>query len=192
MIIEINNKRYTNPDFTTKNGIALIRIDSDASFQEISADFLLDEGDMINQYDDSENQIGQWYVKGMCSIRMPGEDGAEKVEVKYYISQLGKDAREVIEGNVDENTDAVLELADYITTIEQTYDDYKDELDNQFDDFKSTVNSTINNLTQTINGISTQLTAMQAQMDSLNSSMGILRTHDESLNQRVTRLENAQ
>lgn len=124
MIIKIKNKQYINPDWRVENGIALFRFASDASFAQIIADFSLEKGDEITQLNDNEEVIGKWYVDGMASIKMPGdEDGEDQVVIKYYVSQLGYDAQAALNDDMDTATITILELASLVSRLQGSYED---------------------------------------------------------------------
>ena len=122
MIIEIKGNQYTDPDFKVDNGIATLRVHSEASFADVVDDFALEAGDEIGQYNDSEEQVGVLYVEGMASIQLPGEDGTDVVTVKYHVSQIGKDAQEALTDDLDMTTFSVLELAGILSQAKRSFE----------------------------------------------------------------------
>lgn len=54
MIIEIKNKQYVNPDWRVSRGIGELQIYTEATFTELAADFALERGASIKQYNDNE------------------------------------------------------------------------------------------------------------------------------------------
>lgn len=123
MIIEIKGKQYVNPDWRIDKGIGELQIHTEATFTELAADFVLEQGASIKQYNDNEEQIGEWYVEGMASIQLPGEDGSKVAIIKYHISQLGLDAQEAINADLDDATMSVLELAGMLSTAKRNFND---------------------------------------------------------------------
>lgn len=124
MIIQIKNKQYINPDWRVEKGVALFRFATDASFAQIIEDFSLNAGDEITQLNDNEEVIGKWYVDGMASIKMPGdEDGEDQVVIKYYVSQLGHDAQMALNEDMDTATITILELASLVSRLKTSYDE---------------------------------------------------------------------
>lgn len=123
MILVIKNKQYDNPDWRVEKGIGVLRIPSEKSFAEIVSDFSLSAGESIVQLNDSGAQIGEWYVEGMASIQLPGEDDSDVVTIKYHISQIGKEAQEALNDDLDMATLSVLELATMVTDAKKVITD---------------------------------------------------------------------
>ena len=172
MIIEIKGKQYLNPGWRVENGIAQLRIRSDATFEEISEDFVLTQGECILQFNDSEQQISAWYVEGMASIELPGEDKNEVVIIKYHVSQLAKDAQDSLQTDVDDASDAVLELCEMISEQQSTLSDTCARIEGSQKDQQNRMDA----LSQTLN---------------LHTvSIGNLESMFNTLADRVARLEN--
>lgn len=172
MIIEIKGKRYSNPDFNVQNGLAVFRIHSEKSFSEIAEDFVLENGDSIIQYNDSEEQIGEFYVEGMASIRLPGEDGSEVVTIKYKVSQLGKEAQEALNDDLEMATISILELSGIVSQAKRNFNDTATRLEGRFSDHEE------------------QLTSLTNAQNTINAAMNRWETMYNTLADRVARLEN--
>lgn len=172
MVIEINGKQYIDPDWRVENGIAEIRIHSEKTFAEIADDFVLDAGDSIIQYNDNDEQVGEWYVEGMASIQLPGEDGSDVVTIKYHISQLAKDAQEALNEDLDDTTMSVLELAGLLSTAKKNFQDTANRLEGSL----SEQEQRISNISQTQTAINQSI----ARIDGLYNALA----------DRVARLEN--
>lgn len=152
MIIEIKGKRYDNPDFRINNGIAELRMHSEASFAEVFSDFALDAGDTIRQFNDNEEQIGEWYVEGMASIQLPGEDGSDVVTVKYHITQISKEAQEALTDDLDTASMSVLELAGIVANAKKEMNDTATRIEQEQQEHNerlSTIQQVLNNLNET-------------------------------------------
>lgn len=172
MILVIKNKQYDNPDWVVQSGIGELRIHSEADFAQISADFALVAGDSILQLNDNEEQIGQWYVEGMASIQLPGEDGSDVVTIKYHISQLGKDAQEALTDDLDMTSMSVLELAGIVATAKQN------------------MNDTANRIEQSQEEQSSRISTIQQLQNQMNEAISRWETMYNTLADRVARLEN--
>lgn len=172
MILVIKGKQYDNPNWGVQNGIGELRIHSDADFAQITTDFALQAGDSILQLNDNEEQIGQWYVEGMASIQLPGEDGSDVVTIKYHISQIGKEAQDALMGDLDMTSMSLLELAGIVATAKKNMSDTANRIEQAQDEQKSRV-STIEQL--------------QNQM---NEAIGRWESMYNTLADRVARLEN--
>ena len=172
MLIEINGKQYLNPDFRVANGIAEMRIQSDKTFAEIAEDFVVEAGDSIKQYNELEQQIGEYYVEGMASIQLPGEDGTELVTIKYHVSQIGKDAQDAMSGDIEDASDAALELCEIIGEMDQNLNDTCRRIENS----QQEQGQQLNNFSQT----QTQHTKAIERWESMYNALA----------DRVARLEN--
>lgn len=172
MILVIKGKQYDNPNWGVQNGIGELKIHSDADFAQITADFAMQAGDSILQLNDNEEQIGQWYVEGMASIQLPGEDGSDVVTIKYHVSQLGKEAQDALRDDLDMASISVLELAGIVATAKKNMSDTANRVEQAQEEQKSRV-STIEQL--------------QKQM---NDSISHWETMYNTLADRVARLEN--
>lgn len=172
MILVIKGKQYDNPNWMIQNGIGELRIHSDADFAQITADFALVAGDSIVQLNDNEEQIGQWYVEGMASIQLPGEDGSDVVTIKYHVSQLGKDAQEAIKDDLDMTSMSVLELAGIVATAKKNMNDTAERVEQAQKEQKS------------------QISTIQQLQNQMNESISRWETMYNTLADRVARLEN--
>lgn len=174
MIIEIKNKQYNNPDFSVENGIATLKIVSEASFSEITEDFVLESGDSIIQFNDNEEQIGEFYIQGMASVQLPGEDGSDVVTIKYHVTQLGLDAQEALNDDLDVATLSVLELAGILATTKQNFTDVTNRMETNIEEHNNRI-STVSSL-----------------QNSINERMSRIESLYDVLADRVARLENVQ
>lgn len=172
MILVIKNKQYDNPNWVVQNGIGELRIHSEADFAQISADFALQAGDSILQLNDNEEQIGQWYVEGMASIQLPGEDGSDVVTIKYHISQLGKEAQEAITDDLDMTSMSVLELAGLLSTAKKNFSDTAERVE------------------QGLEEQSSRISTIQQLQNQMNEAISRWETMYNTLADRVARLEN--
>ena len=174
MIIEIKNKQYDNPDFSVENGIATLKIVSEASFSEITEDFVLESGDSIIQFNDNEEQIGEFYIQSMASVQLPGEDGSDVVTIKYHVTQLGLDAQEALNDDLDVTTLSVLELAGILATAKQNFTDVTNRMETNIEEHNNRI-STVSSL-----------------QNSINERMSRIESLYDILADRVARLENVQ
>ena len=173
MIIEIKGQEYLNPDIRFESGEIIFRYTSDATFMEIVNQFALEPGDSIKQYNDSHEQIGEWYIIQMGSIKLPGSpDGEAQVIIHYRVSQLGKEAQEALNSNVDEISDAALELAGMIAQFDESLTD------------KITYVEDTNKSTNRI------ISALQEQTNSNTYAISDLSNRFNILADRIARLEN--
>lgn len=172
MIIVIKGKQYDNPNWMVQNGIGELRIHSDADFAQIAADFALVAGESILQLNDNEEQIGQWYVEGMASIQLPGEDGSDVVTIKYHISQIGRDAQDALTEDLDMTSMSLLELAGIVATA------------------KKDMTDTANRIEQAQEKQESQIGEIQRLQNQMNESIGRWETMYNTLADRVARLEN--
>lgn len=174
MIIKIKGKLYNNPNWSVQGGIGVLKIKSEKTFAEIAEDFVLEAGDSILQYNDNEEQIGEWYVEGMASVQLPGENDSDVVTIKYHISQIGKEAQEALTEDLDDATMSVLELASLVTAAKKTITDTASRIEDS----------------QKEQGI--RLDTLSNTTNSLNERLSALEIAYNNLADRVARLENNQ
>lgn len=172
MIIEIKGKRYNNPIFSVQNGLAVFRIHSEKSFSEIAEDFVLENGDSISQYNDNEEKIGEFYVEGMATIQLPGEDDSKLVTVKYKVVQLGKEAQEALSDDLDMTTLSVLELSGVLSQAKRNFNDTATRIESSFSDHEQ------------------RLTSLANTQNTINAAMNRWESMYNSLADRVAQLEN--
>ena len=172
MILKIKDKLYDNPDWRVEQGIGSLRIHSEADFSQITSDFALQSGDIIIQLNDNEDQIGQWYVQGMSSIQLPGEDNSDVVTIKYHISQLGQEAQAALTDDLDMTSMSVLELAGIIATAKQN------------------MNDTAARIEQSQTEQSERINILQQLQNQMNESISHWETMYNTLADRVAILEN--
>ena len=172
MILKIKDKLYDNPDWRVEQGIGSLRIHSEADFSQITSDFALQSGDIIIQLNDNEDQIGQWYVQGMSSIQLPGEDNSDVVTIKYHISQLGQEAQAALTDDLDMTSMSVLELAGIIATAKQN------------------MNDTAARIEQSQTEQSERINTLQQLQNQMNESISHWETMYNTLADRVAVLEN--
>lgn len=172
MIIVIKGNQYQDPDFRVDNGIATLRIHSEASFADIVDDFALEAGDEIGQYNDNEVQVGVLYVEGMASIQLPGEDGTDVVTIKYHISQIGKDAQEALTDDLDMATFSVLELAGIVSQAKRTFEDTANRVESglaEQDERITTMRNAVDTHTETIAHWETMYNALADRVAALEN-----------------------
>ena len=172
MIIAIKGKRYNNPNFGIQNGLAVLRIHSEQTFAEIAEDFMLESGDSIVQYNDSEEQIGEFFIEGMASIQLPGEDDSDVVTIKYKVSQIGKEAQEALNEDLDMATLSVLELAGIISQAKRNFNDTAARIESSFSEHEH------------------RITALGNTQNTINEAMNSWESMYNALADRVAELEN--
>lgn len=154
MIISIKNKMYYNPQFFVENGLATLKIISEQSFSDIINEFTLQQGDRILQFNDNEEQIGEFYVEGMASVQLPGEDGSTVVTIKYKVNQLGIDVQEVLNDNIDLATLSILELATIVSNTKHNLEDELSHFNNTFEEHDNRLHNLETNQNTLIESVS--------------------------------------
>ena len=172
MIIIIKGNQYENPRVEFEKGVLEIRLFHEGTFADIVEAFNLEAGDEITQLNDNEETIGLWNVNSMNCIRMPEEGGDGTVTIRYNVSQLGIEAQEVISADVDDATNAVLELCE-LTAIMQ------EQLDTDISRVENSISDTDSRLTQT-----------RQTVNQINESVSNWESMYNTLADRVARLEN--
>lgn len=107
--------------FNHERGEASLAISSDASISEIAAVF--DGDDTIRAYDDNDNETGVWYVHSLLGVYetygtiSPEDPHPRMVVVTIKASALTTEAEESLNCGIDENMEAILELAGLIADM---------------------------------------------------------------------------
>lgn len=122
MIIEIKGYKYIDPDWSTMGGVAMLKIANNFTFDQVVKDFVLQPGDVIKQYTDEEVQIGQYYVTQMGSIEMPVSGEENKIKIRYFIGNISQGTEERLEGEIEEISKGLLELAAMVADMEGNLD----------------------------------------------------------------------
>ena len=167
MKIEINGKIYNDVvwTFDHANGESSLLLKTNDSISEVAAAF--DGDDTINAYDDNNVKTGVWYVHAVTAIyanyesRTPEEP--REVVVKLKASALTTEAEEELNSNINENIDAIMEIAEMIANV--------DDVSLEIERIKSRLDGFPVDIVQ--------------QLDAINTAYN-------TLADRVARLENAQ
>ena len=166
MKIIIGNAEYTDAMFAynNENGQTVLTLKTNDSIGTIAA--LFDGDDIVHVYDDNDVETGIWYVHHVMSIYQNFESRTEEepreVIVCIKASSLSAEAEAALGGDINQNMEAILELAELIA-------DHKD------------FEARISLLEGKVNGVPDDLVS---RFDSINDAYN-------ALADRVARLENA-
>jgi predicted nuclease with TOPRIM domain len=108
----------------------------------------------------------------MSSIQLPGEDGSTVVTIKYKVNQIGKDAQEALNNDLDLATLSILELSTVVSNTRHGLEDNMSHLQNTFGEHK------------------TRLENLEREQNSLIETVGHWETLFNTLADRVAVLEN--
>lgn len=115
--ITFNDSTWT---FNYERGEASLIIKTDMSISEIATAF--DGGDTIRAYDDNDQETGVWYVHSLLGIYENYESHTQeeprKVVVNINASALTTEAEQALGNGIDENMEAILELAGLIADMD--------------------------------------------------------------------------
>ncbi len=165
MKIKVNEKTYSNCtlSFNMERGEAVLIIQTDESIGSIAGIF--DGKDTIRAFDDNNIETGVWYVHQLVSIyenyesRTP--ESPREVCVALKASALNTEAEAALGNSIDENMEAILELAGLISDMDEA-------------------NIRINNLEGIIEGIPKDIVDRFAAINNLYNALA----------DRVAKLEN--
>lgn len=79
----------------------------------------------IEVYDDDDILTGVWHISGVLGISK-SEEGV--VNVHFNVSILDAPAEEQLQKNLDDSVDAIMELAELFSEIEETVDENVEEI----------------------------------------------------------------
>ena len=163
MKIKVNEKTYNDSTWQyNERGEACLLIKTDESIGEIASTF--DGNDVIRAFDDGNEETGRWFVHTLVGIyENPASHATEtrEVIVSMKITTLTDNAEAKINNSIEENTDAVIEIAGMVADMED-------------------VNLEINQIKATLDGIPKNIVDM---IDNINNTYN-------TLADRVARLEN--
>lgn len=122
MRITVNDTTFNDSTWTFnyERGEASLVIKTDMSISEIADAF--DGDDTIRAYDDNDQVTGVWYVHSLMGIyenyesRTLGEP--REVVVSIKASALTTEAEQALGNGIDENMEAILELAGLIAEMD--------------------------------------------------------------------------
>ncbi len=122
-VIKINNKTYADADWRITDGIGKLTFTTTETLSELEQEFGPEIAAFIEEYDPTgETLIHQWYNRNLQSIsyKRTEESDQWKVEAEFKISAYPYDETSDIRDAVDESDDAVIELAAYVTEIDES------------------------------------------------------------------------
>ena len=136
MKIMVNEKTYNDSlwTFNVERGEASLFIKTNETIGEVAGTF--DGDDTIRAFDDNNVETGVWYVHNLLGIYENYESHAPEdprvVVVTLKASALTTEAEEAINSSIDENIDAIMEIAEMIANVEDVsleIERIKDRLD---------------------------------------------------------------
>lgn len=122
MKITVNEKTYNDSTwaFNVERGEAALILKTDETIGEVASTF--DGNDTIHAFDDNDVETGVWYVKSVISIYQNYEshtpEEPREVIVNIKATALTAEAEEALGSDINENSDAILELANLIADMD--------------------------------------------------------------------------
>lgn len=121
MKIMVNEKTYNDSSWSyNERGEASLLIKTDETISEIASTF--DGNDVIHAFDDNDVETGSWFVHTLLAIYESYEshpEGEPRVVVlTLKITALTEAAEETINNSIDENVDAIIEIAEMVADME--------------------------------------------------------------------------
>ena len=160
MYATINNHTIENVEWTgtAYDGLGLLTFPSNETFSVISTWF--EPQGVLNIYDENDNLVCEWYNTSLRSINET-IDGIRKIQVNVKVTPITDSIKTIIQSNIDEDEDAIIELADVLDRIEV---------------LNSGINDTVEELRTRLNDVIDSIDALSNQYNNLAD--------------RVARLEN--
>lgn len=121
MYIKVNDIVFNDSvwNFNMERGEASLTLNTDDSIANIASIF--DGDDVIRAYDDNDNETGVWYVHHVMSIYVNYEsktpEEPRQVVVSIKASALTTEAEAALGGDINQNMEAILELAELISDL---------------------------------------------------------------------------
>lgn len=183
MSLEINGVRYPDSSWRVESNTLILQLPDEYTFEDAVEAFTLESGYAIKQYNDNDDQIAEYYVVRMGSIEMP--DGYEhtKLVVKYYIGNIEQNAQAIIDGNLEEASDAILELAEYI--VETAGD-----IDQRVEILEETQKEELKSVKEDWAGQKDRLDVIEETLNRHNNTISHLQGLIEQYMDRIARVEN--
>lgn len=122
MKITVNEKTYNDSTwmFNAERGEAALILKTNESISEVASAF--DGNDTIHAFDDNDVETGVWYVKSVISIYQNYEshtpEESRQVVVNIKATALTTEAEEALGSGIDENMEAIMELAGLIADMD--------------------------------------------------------------------------
>ena len=180
MKVVINQNEFENAQWNVSENVGVLAFNSEDSISEILAE--IGDGEQIEVYNDNDDLVSTWYSKGVRGI---DKDGTS-VSVKFEVSILDKNTEEELQNGIDDDADAIMELAEMISEMEATLDGQAEGIEKAQDD--------IDKAKQDISDMQDDVNDVRNRMDSIPADIlerfGALWTNYNTLADRVAKLEN--
>lgn len=127
MKIKIGNRVFTDVNWNVgSNYIGMLQFYADESIEHFMGS--ISDNDSVEQYD-GEVMVGKWVNHGVESIRRCdfGADGV-MMEIQFKLTTINQNAETALQTGVEENSDAVIELAQVLEEIETRISDLEERL----------------------------------------------------------------
>ena len=191
MILKINNQTYENVSWSITNNEGTARIPATENFNQLLTNFV--QATEIEIYNDHDQLISIWYNKELISIN--------KIGSEYVIVVNGNNLPQNTETNlmaaIEENEDAILELAALQSNVEQLLvetnlltEQYHTRVENsisQYEYTKDQVDERLNRQSSINDTLTQSISDIRASLLSINNQIAMFPTN---LNTRVIALEN--
>lgn len=185
MKVKVNKTVFDEAEwgYDPNEGVGRLLITTEQSIFQLIESF--GEGNDIEVYDDNVDLTTKWYGASLKSITVtPGEP--RQVSSLFKVTILENNAEKVLKGGVEDDEDAILELAEMIGDMEKAKKDQDkdfEKMQKEFDDTKRNVDAMQEGLNNIRNRVENVPHDILERFDTLWKNYN-------TLADRVARLEN--